>query len=83
MLDIYLKCDKPTTGITCARIDYMGDHQPSLVEFNLMSVGLNGISDRVQDLQNIIGKYRHPIGKYTYPTNYNQSTICSALITAL
>jgi uncharacterized protein YutD len=37
-----------------------------------MSVGLVGISDRVQDLQNILNKYNYPIGKYTYPQNKNE-----------
>jgi hypothetical protein len=36
-----------------------------------MSVGLVGISDLVQNLQNILNKYNSPLGKYTYPTNKN------------
>lgn len=48
-----------------------------------MSVGLNGMSDRVQTLHKILNKYHSPIGKYYYPENKNQYTICKALILAL
>ena len=65
------------------RIDYMGDESPFLVEFNLMSVGLNGMSDRVQSLHNSIKQSENIKDKYTYPINKNQSTVCTALIKAL
>lgn len=32
-----------------------------------MSVGLNGMSDRIQNLQAILKKYDTHEGKYTYP----------------
>jgi len=36
----------------------MGDESPELVEFNLMSVGLNGMSDAVQRLAQLYQKHR-------------------------
>jgi|JI7StandDraft_1071085.scaffolds.fasta_scaffold141646_1 hypothetical protein len=48
-----------------------------------MSVGLNGMSDKVQILHNTIKKYKEPIGKFIYPENNNQKTLCSAFIKAL
>ena len=36
----------------------MGDENPNLVEYNLMSVGLNGITDRVQELTKTLKKDR-------------------------
>lgn len=83
ILSIYSKSNHGRLGVACARIDYMGDEEPLLVQFNLMSVGLNGMSDRVQTLHKILNKYNSPIGKYTYPQNKNQYTICKALVTAL
>lgn len=41
-----------------------------------MSVGLNGMSDRVQTLHKILNLHKYPLGKYTYPNNNNQETIC-------
>lgn len=48
-----------------------------------MAVGLNGMSDRIQRMQNDLNRFNSPAGKYTYPVNRNQETICKALITAL
>ena len=59
-------------GVASTRVDYMGDENPNLVEFNLMSVGLNGITDRVQELTNTLKKDRIKEGKPLYPTNRNQ-----------
>lgn len=48
-----------------------------------MSVGLNGMSDQVQSLHNTLHQFREPVGRYTYPQNTNQRTICKALMMAL
>lgn len=56
LLDIYTKNPNPTVGVACVRVDYMGDSNPQLVEYNLMSVGLNGMSDRIQKLQALFAK---------------------------
>jgi len=85
ILEIYKSQGAPKIGMASTRIDYMGDENPFLVEFNLMSVGLNGMSDRVQTLHNSI-KQNENVNvndKYTYPINKNQSTVCTALIQAL
>lgn len=45
--------------MSTTRIDYMGDENPNLVEFNLMSVGLNGITDRVQEVTNLVKNHKN------------------------
>lgn len=56
-LHMYMKQPNPAVGVACARVDYMGDSSPQLVEYNLMSVGLNGMSDRIQKLQTAFDRY--------------------------
>ena len=59
ILSLYNKhIDSENIGVACLRVDYMGDEKPELVEFNLMSIGLNGMSDRVQNLTSIVKKHR-------------------------
>lgn len=48
-----------------------------------MSVGLNGMSDRVQTLHTIMNQFQTPIGKYTYPESKNQQKVCQGLNVAL
>ena len=71
-LDIYKVKSNQEVDVVCTRVDYMGDEAPQLVEYNLMSVGLNAMSDRVQNLHTILNKYNSPVGKYCYPVNKNQ-----------
>ena len=73
---IYQRHGAPKTGVACCRIDYMGDENPNLVEYNLMSVGLNGMSDQCQNLHTLLHKNKTPKGKFTFPESQNQKTIC-------
>lgn len=61
----------------------MGDDEPKLVEFNLMAVGLNGISDRVQALSGILKNHPKDITGVEYPDNKNQEVFCEAFVKCL
>ena len=52
----------------------MGDENPNLVEYNLMSVGLNGMSDRVQELTNFLKNHQNA-KRTSYPNNHNQAAL--------
>lgn len=60
----------------------MGDEFPELVEYNLMSVGLNGMSDAVQRLAQLYRKHRSTQEVY-YPESKNQVTLLDAISTTL
>lgn len=82
--DLYTQTKKEnseTVRIACTRVDYMGDEDPRLVEFNLMSVGLNGNSDKVQELGEIVDTAQKE--NTFYPTSKNQTNICNQLVTAM
>lgn len=51
---IYKRHGSPKTGVVFSRIDYMGDSNPILTEYNLIAVGFNGMIDKVQNLFNLI-----------------------------
>lgn len=59
----------------------MGDEKPKLVEFNLMSVGLNGISDKVQELGGIVNTTK--LKNAFYPQFRNQENLCEHLLRAM
>lgn len=69
-------------GIGNARIDYMGDEDPELVEMNLMSAGLNGMSDQLQQLTSILKNHRSKQVAH-YPKNQNQFVLGEAIEMAL
>ena len=64
--------------MACIRIDYMGDESPELVEYNLMSVGLNGMSDAIQRLAQLYKKNR-TTQEVFYPESKNQVTLLDAI----
>lgn len=79
-LQLYNKyIDHEDYGVTCIRIDYMGDEQPELVEFNLMSVGLNGMSDAVQRLADLYKYHRCKHSQVYYPKSNNQVVLLDAI----
>jgi len=57
----------------------MGDEKPELVEFNLICVGFNGVSDGVQKLAQLYKKHRSIDHEVYYPDSKNQVSMLDAI----